>query len=69
MSSNPSPRRKRLTLWLLLVPYAGLLWVPFYNLREPALFGIPFFYWYQLAWVPVTAALTWLAYRSVRDED
>jgi hypothetical protein len=55
--------------WLLVIPYIGLLWVPFYNFREPAIFGIPFFYWYQLAWVPITAALTWLAYRSVRDED
>ena len=59
---------KRPTLWLLLIPYLGLLWVPFYNFREPAVFGIPFFYWYQLAWVPVAAALTWLAYRSVRDD-
>ena len=42
---------------LLLIPFIGLLWVPFYNMREPALFGFPFFYWYQLAWVPLTAAL------------
>jgi hypothetical protein len=40
-------------LWLLLLPYIGLLWVPFYNFSEPVLFGFPFFYWYQLAWVPV----------------
>src|ERR1700731_3630811 len=36
-------------IWLLLlVPYAGLLWVPLYNKRLPDLFGFPFFYWYQL---------------------
>ena len=63
-----SPRWKRLVPWLLLIPYVGLLWVPFYNFREPAASGIPFFYWYQLAWVPVTALLTWLAYRSVRHD-
>jgi len=34
-----------------LLPFIGLLWVPFYNFQEPALFGFPFFYWYQLAWV------------------
>jgi hypothetical protein len=56
-------------LWLLLLPYIGLLWVPFYNFREPTLFGIPFFYWYQLAWVPVSALLTWLAYRTYSHED
>ncbi len=31
-------------MWvLLLVPFIGLLWVPFYNFQEPALFGFPFF--------------------------
>jgi uncharacterized protein DUF3311 len=54
---------------LLLVPFVGLLWVPFYNSAEPALFGFPFFYWYQLAWVPITSLLIWLLYRSrPRDE-
>ena len=35
--------------WLLVIPYIGLLWVPFYNKHDPVLFGFPFFYWYQLA--------------------
>ncbi len=56
-------------LWLLVIPYIGLLWVPFYNFSEPSLFGFPFFYWYQLAWVPITAFLIWIAYRSVRHDD
>ena len=25
--------------WLLVIPYIGLVWVPFYNVEEPALFG------------------------------
>ncbi|HET6354238.1 DUF3311 domain-containing protein [Streptomyces sp.] len=37
---------------LLLVPAAGLLWVPWYAGESPMLAGTPFFYWYQLAWVP-----------------
>ncbi len=56
-------------LWLLLLPLFGLLIVPLYNFHEPGLFGFPFFYWYQLAWVPVTAFLTWIAYRSYPDEE
>jgi hypothetical protein len=56
-------------LWLLVLPFVGLLWVPFYNFRDPMLFGFPFFYWYQLAWVPVTALLTWIAYRTYSHED
>ena len=52
-------------MWiLLLLPFIGLLWVPFYNSPEPALFGFPFFYWYQLAWVPISSLLIWLVYRS-----
>ncbi len=51
---------------LLLLPFIGLLWVPFYNMTEPTLFGFPFFYWYQLAWVPITALLTFIVWRSTR---
>ncbi|MBC7578560.1 DUF3311 domain-containing protein [Tardiphaga sp.] len=60
---------KRHYLWLLLLPFIGLLWLPFYNFKDPALFGFPFFYWYQLAWVPVTAVLTWISYRTYPHED
>jgi hypothetical protein len=52
-------------MWiLLLLPFVGLLWVPFYNFHDPVLLGFPFFYWYQLAWVPISSFLTWLVYRS-----
>jgi hypothetical protein len=34
----------------LLIPYAFWAWVPFYNRIEPTVFGIPFFYWYQMLW-------------------
>jgi Protein of unknown function (DUF3311) len=56
---------RSLSMWvLLLLPFIGLLWVPFYNFLEPSLFGFPFFYWYQLAWVPISSVLIWLVYRS-----
>jgi len=51
------------TMGLALLPFLGLLWVPFYNFLEPSLFGFPFFYWYQLAWVPISSLLIWLVYR------
>lgn len=45
-------RRKFHPVYLfLLLPYVALLWVPFYNRAMPALFGIPFFYWFQMAWI------------------
>jgi hypothetical protein len=47
---------------LLIVPFIAQLWVPFYNNPLPTLAGIPFFYWYQLLWVPLTAAILAIAY-------
>jgi Protein of unknown function (DUF3311) len=62
-------RNSRAIQLLLLLPYLGLLWVPLYNRMEPTLFGFPFFYWYQLVWVPVTVLLIWFVYRRVVHED
>jgi Protein of unknown function (DUF3311) len=66
------PKQTSSSSWLsllLLIPYIGLLWVPFYNQVEPRLFGFPFFYWYQLMWVPISALLTWLVYRGLDHGD
>ena len=41
---------------LLLTPVMALMWVPSYTRVTPRLFGFPFFYWYQLAWVLACAA-------------
>jgi hypothetical protein len=59
-----------LPMWvLLLLPFVGLLWVPFYNFLDPGLLGFPFFYWYQLAWVPLCSLLIWVVYRSRTPDD
>jgi hypothetical protein len=56
--------RRRWSWWylLLLVQFVAVLWPPFYNREEPAWIGMPFFYWYQLLWVIVGAALTAIVY-------
>jgi len=47
------PRVRRVAAALcLLAPVVALLWVPWYAQDGPDLAGIPFFYWYQLLWVP-----------------
>lgn len=53
--------------WLLLAPFVALLDVGSYNRIEPALAGIPFFYWYQLLWILIAAALIFLVYRRERE--
>ena len=50
----------------LLLPFAGLLAVPVYNARFPELAGIPFFYWYQFLWVPLTSLLIYVVYRGIK---
>lgn len=56
--------RWRRACWygILLIPFIGILWVPFYNRIDPTLFGIPFFYWFQFVWIIVTAVITAAAY-------
>ena len=51
---------------LLLLPFIGLLWLPFYNQTTPELLGFPFFYWYQLAWVPLSSLITFIVWRATR---
>lgn len=48
---------------LLILPFIGLLWLPFYNFSAPSLFGFPFFYWYQLLWVPLTSLIIFIVYK------
>jgi len=47
---------------LLVIPFLMVLWVPSYNRLEPTLGGVPFFYWYQLAWVLVGAVIVLAVY-------
>ncbi|WP_079125221.1 DUF3311 domain-containing protein [Streptomyces lushanensis] len=47
----------------LLAPFVALLWVNSYARTDPAFIGIPFFYWYQMAWVLISSALTMTAYQ------
>jgi len=55
--------------WYLLfvLQCALVLWPPFYNRAEPAFYGIPFFYWYQLLAVLIAAVLTAAVYFATED--
>jgi hypothetical protein len=66
--ANDSPGRQsnRHWLWLLLLPWIAMIWVPSYNRVEPRLWGFPFFYWYQLLWVLISAVITALVYFMTR---
>ena len=57
MANKREPRGLRPLYLLLLIPYLAMMWVPSYNRIEPQIAGIPFFYWYQLAWIVLGAAI------------
>jgi hypothetical protein len=54
--------------WLLLVPLIGVLIPTIYNDGDPRFIGIPFFYWYQMLWIPISVACTWFVYKNTRGD-
>lgn len=59
-------RSRKLLALLLLVPFVALLAVPLYNRVEPSVAGLPFFYVWMFAWVPIASLLTWIVFRGNR---
>jgi hypothetical protein len=51
---------------LLVLPYIGLCFPQMYARATPALWGFPFFYWYQFAWVILASALMGIVYWKYR---
>jgi Na+/melibiose symporter-like transporter len=66
-----SERKRNSRLWLALlgVPFVGMLWVPFYNAAEPRVGGVPYFYWYQFAWIGIGAVITAVVYFATRERE
>jgi Protein of unknown function (DUF3311) len=65
---KPLPQRDRQSAWhwLLVLPVLAPLATPLYNRIEPTLFGMPFFYWGQLACVLLAAAVTTFVYQVTK---
>jgi hypothetical protein len=62
---NATPRKRGAwSPWYLLFifQFAAVLWPPLYNKIEPSWIGVPFFYWYQLLWVFISAIITAVIY-------
>jgi hypothetical protein len=72
----PTPTVRPAVTWrrvvagvLLVIPFIALMWVSSYSRLTPTFIGIPFFYWYQVVWVVVSAGLTGIAYALIRREE
>ncbi len=71
-SSTPPPDEReglRFSPWnlLLLLPFLMLV-TPWFNMLEPRLLGMPYFYWVQFVWVVVGVVSVGVVYVKTRDE-
>ncbi|GIJ47001.1 hypothetical protein Val02_38870 [Virgisporangium aliadipatigenens] len=67
--TNPPPVRRSDSSpwnWLLIVPVVVPLLTFLYNSEEPRLFGFPFFYWLQFAFIALGVGTTTFVYRMTR---
>ena len=64
----PQPRRRERSRWylLLLVALVIPLLTPLYNRISPELWGLPFFYWCQMAFVVMGASVTGIVQLATR---
>ena len=69
VTNVPAPLRKEFNPWklLLALPYLVLCFPQIYARATPTLFGFPFFYWYQFAWVVLASVLMGIVYRKLDD--
>ena len=61
------PRPSRAWYLLLVPPTVAPLLTPLYNRIEPTLWGLPFFYWYQLLCAVLAIALISVVHLATRD--
>jgi ABC-type transport system involved in cytochrome c biogenesis permease component len=65
-----SSRGLWLLVYVLLLPAVVLpLLIPLYDRSDPTLAGFPFYYWFQMAMIPVAVVLTVSAYYVARAAD
>jgi hypothetical protein len=65
--ASPKPKQRRSRwVWLLVLPYLGLCFPQVYAHSTPELWGFPFFYWYQFAWVILASVLMGLVYYKLK---
>jgi hypothetical protein len=54
--------------WLLIAPALALAFPALYSRPTPELFGFPFFYWYQIGWILLSAFITAIVYFATEEK-
>ena len=60
---------RRWWYWLLVIPFAATLVPPIYAPRLPEWLGFPFFYWYQILWIVLSALIVFFVYAQERGQN
>ena len=58
-------KRQTLAAILIIIPFLVYFSVPLYNISNPAFGGLPFFYWFQILMLPITAILLFKAAKLI----
>jgi peptidoglycan/LPS O-acetylase OafA/YrhL len=66
VATAKAKRRRSRWVLLLVLPYLGLCFPQIYARSTPTLWGFPFFYWYQFAWVIAASALLAIVYQKLK---
>ena len=68
VTPQPAKTKTNRKWWMLplVLPYLALCFPQIYARETPALFGFPFFYWYQFLWVILTSTILALVYRKLK---
>lgn len=67
MAEHGSRSARRGWRWLLLLPILAPLPVGLYNRLDPQLWGVPFFYWYQVGCAVLAMAVTTLVHQLTKE--
>lgn len=60
---------KLINIILLSIPFLVLIFgIGLYDTSKPELAGFPFFYWFQMLWIFLTALFTSIVYLNERRE-
>jgi hypothetical protein len=65
---RPVNERNKGWYWLFVIPFFGVFLPWIYNTNDPEFIGIPFFYWYQMLWVPLTVLITIFVYVQTKGD-
>jgi hypothetical protein len=63
---RPQAGRRSRWQWLVVVAVVIPLLTPLYNRVQPQLFGLPFFYWSQIAFIGLAAGVTAVVYQATK---